>query len=203
MNQLIAFYLQRCFVPVRDQVSSAARFTDASLDVIAACTLAMQALNGAATSERRLLLRLASHVALQSELVRPQDLELVDVHLWKLDQIADLQANVRRACSTSLIFWHRDLLPLYLADVYRNPAHAAGRLQFLFDALHDIEPQFRASIQCVGRVRVRVAMRPKRARSRRFPSSSQLRRQGLLRQVPERDHDDAAAHDSRPAEPRY
>lgn len=65
MTQQMQFTLQRQFLPIKQNLSAAKKFSAQSLDNLSAANLALQMLNGCATDDRRLLLRLAMHVLFQ------------------------------------------------------------------------------------------------------------------------------------------
>lgn len=65
MIQHIQFELQRAFFPIKDKLESTNKFSHQKLDTLAAATLAMQMLNGCATYDRRLILRLCMNVLFQ------------------------------------------------------------------------------------------------------------------------------------------
>ena len=65
MIQQISFYLQRAFFPIKVKLQQSNSYSEQRLDLLAAANLAMQMLNGCATPERRLLLRLSMHILFQ------------------------------------------------------------------------------------------------------------------------------------------
>lgn len=65
MVQQIQYQLQKIFFPIKDKLESNNKFSDQKLDTHAAATLAMQMLNGCASYDRRLILRLAMNVLFQ------------------------------------------------------------------------------------------------------------------------------------------
>lgn len=43
----------------------------------------------------------------------------------KLWVLADWQAQLRQACDVSLLFWHKELLPTFLSEIYADPLEAS------------------------------------------------------------------------------
>lgn len=66
MTQQSSYYLQRAFLPIKHRLDKEKKYSEAKLDVLASVALGMAMLNGAPSYNRRLLLRLATHVTFQS-----------------------------------------------------------------------------------------------------------------------------------------
>lgn len=66
MTQQSSYYLQRAFLPIKHRLDKEKKYSEAKLDVLASVALGMAMLNSAPSHNRRLLLRLATHVTFQS-----------------------------------------------------------------------------------------------------------------------------------------
>lgn len=44
--------------------------------------------------------------------------------LKKLFALSDMPTLLRRATDCSLLFWHKELLPTFLSEVYQHPVEA-------------------------------------------------------------------------------
>jgi len=145
MTQQIAFYLQRAFFPIKDKLEKTNKYSDQRLDVLAASNLAMQMLNGCATADRRLILRLSMHIIFQMPSVTDAQIEDIKDYVRRLDLICDLEENIARACDCSFFYWSRVMVPTYFQDIFNNP-EKSQRLQYMFAAFRDIIPYFSRSV---------------------------------------------------------
>eukprot|EP01113_Clastostelium_recurvatum_P020853 TRINITY_DN2468_c0_g1_i2.p1 TRINITY_DN2468_c0_g1~~TRINITY_DN2468_c0_g1_i2.p1 ORF type:complete len:1156 (+),score=429.18 TRINITY_DN2468_c0_g1_i2:487-3468(+) len=145
MMQQISVFLQQGLLPVKTRLEGSRNFSDTQLDVLAAVRLAMTMLNGPATPERRLLLRLALHVVFQMNWLKDQDIDSLKGALRRLELIADLQDSVREATDCSSLFWSREMIPAYFTWLYQHPTHAPN-LQYIVAAMHDVIPVFRKAV---------------------------------------------------------
>eukprot|EP00039_Didymoeca_costata_P001169 m.50316 g.50316 ORF g.50316 m.50316 type:complete len:1190 (+) comp10662_c0_seq1:292-3861(+) len=113
--------------------------TPKNLDVLTAMDLMQTALNGPGTPTRRIVVDLGLRVASSTRVFQPQQLELLQSYILKLEAIATLNESVRRACDTSFFYWYRDFGALYMKDLYDNPMQA-HRIHYFFACLRDCAP---------------------------------------------------------------
>jgi len=144
VTQSLTFGVLQILTVVSQRVQSDKKYSAKNLDVLAALNLLQTMVHGPATALRRLAFDLGLGVATQSKVFAPPELErLQSLHL-KIAAVATLRQSIREACDTSFFFWHTNLVPLYLQDLYENPSEA-HRLHYLFGALRDIEPLVKRS----------------------------------------------------------
>jgi WASH complex subunit 7 len=135
----VSFGIQRVLLPVQARLRAAKKFDDARLDAMAAISLMSNVLCGAPTADRLTLVRLAFDVANSRGVFRDEEVEELVRLMWKLGIVSGLARGVRRACDTSFLYWSRELVGLFVADIYANPDEA-HRLQYVLDFLRDPLP---------------------------------------------------------------
>jgi len=137
MIQHISYSLQRCFLQIKVRLQGNQKFTEAKLDVLASVILAMQMLNSTATKERRLLLRLAMHIAFQMDYIKDSEVGEIASAILKLDIISDIQKRLNESCDCSFLFWSKEILSIYFSTVYKHPEQA-HKLQYMLSGLQDV-----------------------------------------------------------------
>jgi WASH complex subunit 7 len=145
MIKQISATIAKGIAPVRVRLETAKTYNDTQLDVLAAARLALSMLNGPATHERRILLRLAMHVIFQINILKESDIEELRVQLRRLDLICDLQDSIKEACDCSFLFWSKEMIPPYFSYIYQHPAQAQ-RLHYILAATRDIIPLFTRAV---------------------------------------------------------
>jgi len=141
MIQQLSLSLQKLFLQIKGRLESGKKYSEAKLDALAAVNLAIQMLNGCATMERRMVLKVCLHFIMQQDYAREEELDAIIQLLIKLEAIADLAIDLRMATDCSFLFWHRSLIPQYFKDIYQFPQQAQ-KLQYMFLAFRDIERVF-------------------------------------------------------------
>ncbi|XP_057296069.1 WASH complex subunit 4-like isoform X2 [Hydractinia symbiolongicarpus] len=126
----------------KKRISQDKKFTDLSLDVLAALGLLQYTLNGAGTQERRLITNVAMHIGSQRRSFRDDEYNNLTSLLKNLDIILDLKGWLRGACDCSFLYWHKVILPVYLKDVYESCVDT-HRIHYMFGALRDCAPQLK------------------------------------------------------------
>jgi WASH complex subunit 7 len=139
MIKQISFSIQKVLLPVQARLRQTKKFDDAKLDSMAAIALLSNLLCGSTTPDRLLLVTLAFNIANSKGIFKDEEVDEIRRHLWKLKIVASLGPMVRRACDTSFLYWSRELIPLFLGDIYANPIEA-HRLQYVVSFLRDPAP---------------------------------------------------------------
>jgi len=142
MIQHIQFELQRAFFPIKDKLESTNKFSHQRLDTLAAATLAMQMLNGCATTDRRLILRLCMNVLFQLSGIKDEKIDAIKDQVRQLDVISSLELALNFATDCTFFYWSRALLPPYFKDIYENPDQVQ-KLPYMFAALQDAVAVFK------------------------------------------------------------
>eukprot|EP00731_Ephydatia_muelleri_P001294 Em0001g1294a len=119
------------------------KYTERSLDVLAALSVMKTALNGPGTADRRLVANLAYHFTLVVKKDKEED--KLPAIMRKLDAICELRLRVQEFCDCSFLYWHKEvLIPLYFKDLFEHPVDA-HRLHYMFAAFRDCVPALRWS----------------------------------------------------------
>lgn len=142
MTQQMQFTLQRQFLPIKQHLASAKKFNAQSLDNLSAANLALNMLNGCATDDRRLLLRLAMHVLFQLPSIDDEKIEQIKDQARRLDLICNLQQSIDDACDCSFFYWSRVMVPPYFKDIFEHPQQAS-KLHYMFAVFRDVVPLFK------------------------------------------------------------
>jgi len=145
MADLLHFQLTRALLPVKLRLEGTGKYSDAKLDVLAAVTLAIHMLNGTATPNRLLILRLCMHVLFQTDFIKEDEMEAIKLHMHKLEGLVLLSQRIKQACECTFLYWNRNMILIHLKDIYLTPEHA-HKLHYLFAALPDILPVFRHAV---------------------------------------------------------
>ncbi|CAK4616836.1 unnamed protein product [Aphanomyces euteiches] len=141
----VAHSLTMFFRPIKAKLEASKRFDDTKLDVLAAVSVVEDILHtGESFSYTRLtVLSLAIQIALISDGL-PEDgkknsapppaeaLKLV----WKLQVLCDFQRKIRLATDCSFLYWSRELLALFMQDMYSVPENA-NRMQYVLAGFLD------------------------------------------------------------------
>ncbi len=136
MIKQVCFSLQKVLLPVQARLRQTKKFDDAKLDSMAAIALLSNLLCGSTTPDRLLLITLSFNVANSKGIFKDDEADEIRRLLWKLKMVSGLGPAVRRACDTSFLYWSRELIPLFLEDIYANPSEA-HRLQYVLAFLRD------------------------------------------------------------------
>lgn len=124
----------------KKRIMSDKRYSERRLDVLSALVLAEAAINGPASRERRLVIKLAMAVGTKMKAFKDDELMSFDDTLRRLDEISQLRLRVHEACDTSFVYWHRVVFPIYLDDLCENVTDT-HRVHYMFAALRDCVPQ--------------------------------------------------------------
>ncbi|KYQ93354.1 hypothetical protein DLAC_06026 [Tieghemostelium lacteum] len=114
-----------------------ANYSKVELDVLVALSLISDLLSGVVTSERMIAIKLCLNVVYQIGVLKEQDQEELRLHIKRLEFISDLNHQVQEVCDCSVLYWSRDLFPIYLQYLYQNPCQA-NSLQYSLSAMKDI-----------------------------------------------------------------
>lgn len=114
------------------------RYTAKSLDVTAALELLKNALDGPGTETRQITAQLAVNVASASVAFSPQHFERLQSYTLRLEAISGIRKAVQDACNCTFFYWNRELVPLYMRDLYDTPTEA-HRIHYLFACLRDCQ----------------------------------------------------------------
>lgn len=125
----------------RKSVVSDKKYSQASLDVLSNIVLAERALSGPGTQVRHSLARLTLAMAAAGggrQNFREEELKSMAEQLVRMKQLSQIGEEVKAATDTTFMFWHRDLLPTLLADLYTS--RSADKVQYLLSSLTDCVP---------------------------------------------------------------
>ncbi|OQR85262.1 hypothetical protein ACHHYP_12029 [Achlya hypogyna] len=144
----VAQALTLFFRPIKARLEASKRFDDTKLDVLAAVSVVEDLLHsGESFSYTRLtVLSLALQIALIPDVVdgdaaakkpaAPVNPVEALKHLWKMHVLSDFQRKIRTACDCSFLYWSRELLHLFVQDIYSMPEQAS-RLQYVIGGFLD------------------------------------------------------------------
>ncbi|KAI6650453.1 hypothetical protein LOD99_5890 [Oopsacas minuta] len=124
---------------VKKRMSSDRRYTPKDLDVLASLEIMMNMFQGPSTEARRIIAKIAFHIASQvgTRIMRDDETQQLAGVVKKAEAIAEIRTWLDQATDTTFLYWYRDtLLPLYLNDLLTHPAQAP-RLQYMLYALKD------------------------------------------------------------------
>ncbi|GMH64492.1 hypothetical protein TrRE_jg6565, partial [Triparma retinervis] len=80
--------------------------------------------------------------------VSPQDSQSAEALLRRMGLLADLDANIKRACSCDWLYFNRELLTVFVSDIYSNEHNSdVASLQFLLNGACDCEQMLRCAPQ--------------------------------------------------------
>eukprot|EP01104_Vermistella_antarctica_P012640 TRINITY_DN3700_c0_g2_i4.p1 TRINITY_DN3700_c0_g2~~TRINITY_DN3700_c0_g2_i4.p1 ORF type:complete len:921 (-),score=299.85 TRINITY_DN3700_c0_g2_i4:108-2870(-) len=145
MVQQVSFYLQRSIRPIQAKLEKDKKYSEQKLDVLAAVKLCLQILNGCATKDRRLLLRIAMHVIFQMRELKDQEIADIKQLIIRLDLVCDFQDQLKEACDCSFFYWSRVMIPSYFRHIFKHP-DLANRLQYMVASLQDVVPLFNKAV---------------------------------------------------------
>ncbi|OQS00393.1 hypothetical protein THRCLA_05958, partial [Thraustotheca clavata] len=144
----VAQSLTLFFRPVKARLEASRRFDDTKLDVLAAVSVVEELLHaGESFSYTRLtVLSLALQIALIPDVVENDPKNKTPIPpvnpiealklLWKMHVLSDFQRKIRLACDCSFLYWSRELLHLFVQDIYFMPEQAS-RLQYVIGGFLD------------------------------------------------------------------
>ncbi|KAF0700829.1 Aste57867_8680 [Aphanomyces stellatus] len=143
----VAHALTLFFRPVKARLEASKRFDDTKLDVLAAVSVVEDILHtGESFSYTRLtVLTLALQIALISDGLaddgkkkeNPSQAPAEALKLvWKLHVLCDFQRKIRQATDCSFLYWSRELLSLFVQDMYSVPENA-NRVQYVLAGFLD------------------------------------------------------------------
>ncbi|EDV25801.1 uncharacterized protein TRIADDRAFT_24562 [Trichoplax adhaerens] len=139
--QFVVYFLLKAIEKSKKRLRSDKKYTEARLDVLSALILAQNALNGPGTKERILICRLAICVALQMRCFKDDELSFIIGLTKALDTLANL-GHRQEACDCSFVYWHNVVFPVYLQDLFENPAEC-HRIHYMLGAVRDCVPMLR------------------------------------------------------------
>ncbi|XP_052261533.1 WASH complex subunit 4-like isoform X2 [Dreissena polymorpha] len=139
--QRISFEIINAIQNAKKRIVTDKKYSERKLDVLSALVLAETALSGPVTKERRLIARLAFAIGTCAKVrtFKEDELANLEENMRKLDIIADLREKVRSACDCSFVYWHRVVIPIYLADMFETVTDT-HRLHYMVGALRDCVP---------------------------------------------------------------
>lgn len=112
------------------------RYSDSSLDIIAAYNLFSNCINGCASNPRKIICKLALEVARQGKSLTSEDNVMFVNILKRIEVVTEYRIKVKVACDTSFLYWHRSIAPVFFSHVFNNPTLAPS-LQYFFAGLSD------------------------------------------------------------------
>ncbi|RHZ12029.1 hypothetical protein DYB37_005167 [Aphanomyces astaci] len=143
----VAHALTLLLRPIKAKLEASKRFDDTKLDILAAVSVVEDILHtGESFSSTRLtVLSLAIQIALISD-DEPKDKKQITPSgeaearklVWKLHVLCDFQRKIRLATDCSFLYWSRELLTLFVQDMYSVPENAS-RIQYLAGFLDAIK----------------------------------------------------------------
>ncbi|RHY07791.1 hypothetical protein DYB25_009324 [Aphanomyces astaci] len=133
MLRQVAHALTLLLRPIKAKLEASKRFDDTKLDILAAVSVVEDILHtGESFSSTRLtVLSLAIQIALISD-DEPKDKKTITPSgeaearklVWKLHVLCDFQRKIRLATDCSFLYWSRELLTLFVQDMYSVPENA-------------------------------------------------------------------------------
>lgn len=78
-------------------------------------------------------------------LIKEKEFDDLRYELWRLDIISDYKYHVADITDCSLIYWTRDLIPIFYQHIYQNPTEMK-RLEFLHLSYADTENQLKSAL---------------------------------------------------------
>ncbi|ETV96488.1 hypothetical protein, variant 2 [Aphanomyces invadans] len=142
----VAHALMLFFRPIKAKLEASKRFDDTKLDVLAAVSVMEDILHtGESFSSTRLtVLSLAVQIALISDEDNDKSIKKAATSsptealklLWKLQLLCDFQRKIRLATDCSFLYWSRELLTLFVQDMYSVPENA-NRIQYVLAGFLD------------------------------------------------------------------
>ncbi|ETV68221.1 hypothetical protein H257_15798 [Aphanomyces astaci] len=145
MLRQVAHALTLLLRPIKAKLEASKRFDDTKLDILAAVSVVEDILHtGESFSSTRLtVLSLAIQIALISD-DEPKDKKTITPSgeaearklVWKLHVLCDFQRKIRLATDCSFLYWSRELLTLFVQDMYSVPENAS-RIQYVLAGFLD------------------------------------------------------------------
>uniref|UniRef100_H2ZAQ0 WASH complex subunit 4 n=1 Tax=Ciona savignyi TaxID=51511 RepID=H2ZAQ0_CIOSA len=122
----------------KKRVVSDRKYSDRRLDILSSLMVCETCVNGAPTTQRMIVTKLALSIANQSKMLRDEEHASLLAKFEKMRIFGSL--GILQAASTasdqSVFYWHRNLLTNYFERLCQNPSDAAS-LHYMFSALED------------------------------------------------------------------
>ena len=129
--------LSQQFARLMSDIQAGRRQDDARLDALAALNFALNTVAvGPGSPDRRILLRLAMHVFLRTDIGKKEELAFVSDNMSTLEVVCNISEYIRNACDGSTLFWIRSMVPAYFAGVFKRPEQG-HRMQYVLASLAD------------------------------------------------------------------
>lgn len=128
--------LLRLVNTVKESLRSEANLSNEKVDVISALSVAEIALSGAVSRDRLIVTGIALEFACYTKTFRPEDMEVSDDALTRMDTLLNIGRTLSRICNCSFLFWHRPLISIYFESLMEESTTCST---LFFIALSDVE----------------------------------------------------------------
>jgi WASH complex subunit 7 len=150
MIEQVQLALSAQFARLKHDIQSGQRQDDTRLDALAALNFAISnVVVGPASKDRRILLRLAMHVFLRTDIGKKEELAFISDNLSTLEVVCNISEYINSACDGSTLFWIRSMVPAYFSSVFRRPEQA-HRLQYVLASLSDALKTLKGAVHVDG-----------------------------------------------------
>lgn len=137
MIEQVQAALSQQFARLKSDIQSGRRQDDTRLDALAALNFAItNVVVGPGSRDRRILLRLAMHVFLRTDIGKKEELAFISDNMSTLEVVCNISEFINSACDGSTLFWIRSMVPAYFSSVFRRPQHA-HQMQYVLASLSD------------------------------------------------------------------
>ena len=98
------------------------------------------------TPDRRAVVDLTLSIVRDTKHVKDDELTALAMALKQIAIVSTIFSSVHRACDCAFFYWHRAVIPVYLADVFKSGSEGNGsadayRMRYFFSAMKDcLEP---------------------------------------------------------------
>jgi hypothetical protein len=134
---LVLGALSSQFARLKNDVQSGRRQDDTRLDALAALNFALtNVVVGPASRDRRILLRLAMHIFLRTDIGKKEELSFISDNMSTLEIVCNISEYINSACDCNVLFWIRSMVPAYFSGVFKRPDQA-HRMQYVLAGLSD------------------------------------------------------------------
>ncbi|KDO19274.1 hypothetical protein SPRG_21586 [Saprolegnia parasitica CBS 223.65] len=134
----VAHALTLFFRPIKARLEASKRFDDTKLDVLAAVSVVEELLHSGRRCHCIALIPDVVETGSDAKKAAAPAVNPIEAlkHLWKMHVLSDFQRKIRVACDCSFLYWSRELLHLFVQDIYSMPEQAS-RLQYVVGGFLD------------------------------------------------------------------
>lgn len=134
--QHLTFQAMSAIMNIKKIIMSDKNYANQRLDELTSLVVAERALKGAVTTERNI----AAHVALSLlpiSVFTEENRTHLGTLLEKIFTLTNYMSTMDQLCDSSWMFWHQNVIPIYLENNFLTQTNEAIRLKYFFTVLED------------------------------------------------------------------